>query len=337
MSPKVAVVILNFNTKDFLGKYLPGILSCNYDNKEVWVVDNASSDDSLDFVVEYFPEVKTLATPENLGYAGGYAWALPKIEADYFALINSDIEVTSDWLANLVNRLKQNPKIAAVQPKILDLQNRNYFEYAGGSGGFLDYLGYPYCRGRIFDTIEQDKGQYDDAVPILWASGACFLIRSDTYFEIDGLDADLFAHMEEIDLCWRLHHFGYEVWIEPSSVVYHLGGGTLKTGSFFKNYLNLRNSLIVLVKNHPSRLWFFIVIVRMILDGVYSAKSLLQRNTIVLRATLKAHAYFWKNFRKIYQKRKNNQKKSEIKKLLTPRSIVCKYYALGVKCYSGLA
>lgn len=334
--PKVAIVVLNFNTSGFLKKYLPAIIDCNYQNKEIWVIDNASVDDSLEVLAKEFSNIKILVTPQNMGYAGGYAWGLPQIEADFFALVNTDVAVTPDWLVHLVYKAQENPNIAAVQPKLLDLKNIEYFEYAGASGGFIDYLGYPYCRGRIFHTIEKDQGQYNDSRPIFWASGACFLIKCEAYNKVGGLDADLFAHMEEIDLCWRLNQNGYEVWVEPKSEVYHLGGGTLETGSLFKNYLNLRNSLIVLVKNHPSKFWFLWVIVRLMLDGVYSLQSLIKGNLIILRATLKAHRYFWINFKTIYRKRQPTKILKLNSKMLFPFTIVGEYFLKGKKKYDQI-
>ena len=226
MNPKVAVVVLNYNTQALLEKYLGDILASDYDNMDVWVVDNASKDDSVSFLKSQFQEqVHILVSEENRGYAGGYNWALSQIDAEYYVLINSDVRVSKNWLYPLVSLAKKNSKIGAIQPKILDDKKTQFFEYAGASGGYIDKWGYPFCRGRIFDTLEKDTGQYDDARPIFWASGACLFVRSEAFKKSGGFDADFFAHMEEIDLCWRMQNLGYQIYVEPKSEVYHLGGG----------------------------------------------------------------------------------------------------------------
>ena len=278
LQPKVAIVILNYNTRSLLERFLPSVLATNYGNKEVWVVDNASHDDSVQFVKDNFDEVKVLTTDTNLGYAGGYNWALTQIDADYYVLLNSDVRVTPNWINPLVDIVLRNPSIGAVQPKILDAKNTEMFEYAGASGGFLDKWGYAFCRGRIFESLEKDEGQYDDEQEVFWATGACLFVNAKMFHEVGGLDDEFFAHMEEIDLCWRLKLKGKKVFVNPQSVVYHVGGGTLSEGSKMKYYLNFRNNLVLLTKNDQSSFWFIKLFWRMILDGISAVKFVVDGN-----------------------------------------------------------
>ncbi|MGB2129317.1 MAG: glycosyltransferase family 2 protein, partial [Flavicella sp.] len=246
---KIAVVVLNWNGKKLLENFLPSLVAFSKE-ATVYVADNASTDDSVPFILEYFPSVKIIQNKKNGGYAKGYNDALQKIKADVYALVNSDIEVTENWLSPIIETFDSSKDIGIIQPKILDYNNKNRFEYAGAAGGFLDMLGYPFCRGRIFQSLENDTQQYNDNIAIDWASGACLFIRSKIYHELEGFDEDFFAHMEEIDLCWRLKNRGYRIGACGGSVVYHLGGGTLQKISPFKSYLNFRNNLYMLVKNH---------------------------------------------------------------------------------------
>lgn len=271
-NPEVSVVILNYNTRDLLEKFLPGVLKSTYEPLRVVVVDNGSSDGSTDWVSEHLPAVELIRFEENLGFAGGYHKALSLIQSDYYVLLNSDVEVTEGWLEPLVRLAESRPDIAAVQPKILDQRNRHLFEYAGASGGFIDTLGYPFCRGRVFDVMEEDKGQYNEPTEIFWATGAALFIRAKTYHEAGGLDPRFFAHMEEIDLCWRLHALGYKLWVEPASVVYHIGGGTLSQQNARKTFLNFRNALILLTKNLPQGRLLPTLLAKLVLDGLAGAR-----------------------------------------------------------------
>lgn len=261
MSPSVAIVILNYNGRKWLEQFLPSVLRTTYSNHTVWVADNASPDNPIPWLNEHFPSVKTLRNNDNGGYARGYNEALKKIQADYYVLLNSDVEVSANWLEPLVTCLETDPKRVAAQPKILDFNRRTMFEYAGAAGGLMSPLGYPLCRGRILNRCEEDKGQYDDATEIFWASGAALFIRRSAFEEIGGFFEPLFAHMEEIDLCWRLKNAGYTIWSCPLSVVYHVGGGTLSRQNPHKTFLNFRNNRVVLKRNLATadrrRIFFF--------------------------------------------------------------------------------
>ena len=335
LQPKVAVVVLNYNTRSLLERFLPSVVGTAYSHLEVWVADNASSDDSVDFVKTHYPEINLLVSPENTGYAGGYNWALKQIEADYYVLLNSDVRVPAQWLNPMVEYAIQHPEVGAIQPKILDAKDERMFEYAGASGGLLDKWGYAFCRGRIFDHLEEDQGQYDDVSKVFWASGACLFIRSEVYHKSGGLDADFFAHMEEIDLCWRIQRMGYEVVVQPRSVVYHVGGGTLAEGSSRKYFLNFRNNLILLTKNLEGA-WWMTLLWRMVLDGVSACKFVVSGKPELFGTIVKAHFAFWKKVRFYLSKR------SEVKALgnrqvrLFPKSIVWNHFAKKVKKYSDL-
>ncbi len=338
VNPKVAVVVLNYNTQVLLEKYLGHILASGYDNMDVWVVDNASTDDSVSFLKSQFQEqVHILVSSENRGYAGGYNWALSQIDAEYYVLINSDVRVSKNWLNPLVSLAKKNSKIGAIQPKILDDKKTQFFEYAGASGGYIDKWGYPFCRGRIFDTLEKDAGQYDDARPVFWASGACLFVRSEVFKKSGGFDADFFAHMEEIDLCWRMQNLGYQIYVEPKSEVHHLGGGTLSEGSSFKYYLNFRNNLILLTKNLTSPFWLITLIWRMVLDGVSALKFLMEGKPNLVLTIFKAHFAFWSTLNRSITKRKQIQSGSKSKPNLYNHSIVWSYFIKGEKKFTDLS
>lgn len=298
--PLVAIVILNWNGRKFLEELLPFVLASTYSNIRVVVADNASTDDSVTLLHQRFPSVEIIQNPDNLGFARGYNVALRQVEADFYVLLNSDVEVTPGWLEPLVDLMEGNQHIGACQPKLLDFKQRDVFEYAGAAGGWLDAFGYPFARGRVFQTLEEDKGQYDDAAPCFWASGAALFIRAELFHKVGGLDEFFFAHQEEIDLCWRIQLAGYDVYVEPSSVIYHVGGGTLPQGHHRKAYLNFRNNLIMLAKNLPgSSVWWKLPL-RIGLDGVAAAKELVAGNLAGVGAIMKAHVFFvdWLLFRR---------------------------------------
>jgi len=301
--PKVAVVILNWNGKHHLEQFLPSVTRSAYPNLEIIVGDNASSDDSISFLKSHYPAVRIIRNKENYGFAGGYNAVLTQVEADYFVLLNSDVEVTENWLGPVISTMEADPTIAAAQPKLLSFQNRTFFEYAGAAGGFLDVLGYPFCRGRIFDTVEEDKGQYNDTIEVFWATGAALFIRSSCWKEIGGLDSDFFAHMEEIDLCWRLKRHGYRIMYCGESTVYHLGGGTLNAESPYKTYLNFRNNLVMLQKNMNLVQSILVIFLRLWLDFITLFKFLAEGKPNNARSINKAHTNFFRNLRKTHKKR----------------------------------
>ncbi len=287
--PSTAIVILNWNGQRMLAEYLPSVIQ-HSEGAKVVVADNASTDGSIAFLREHFPEVRVLVLEKNWGFAGGYNKALAQVDADYYMLLNSDVEVTAGWLQPLVAFMDRHPEAAACQPKLRAVADRGSFEYAGASGGFIDRLGYPFCRGRIFDTVERDEGQYDSVEEVFWTTGACMLIRSADYHAVGGLDARFFAHNEEIDLCWRLRNRGRHLYCVPESVVYHVGGGTLPKGNPRKTFLNFRNNLTMLYKNLPERELRGVMLRRWFLDYLAAWQTLiLNRN--------------WGDFRAIYQAR----------------------------------
>ncbi|OIP83800.1 MAG: glycosyl transferase family 2 [Porphyromonadaceae bacterium CG2_30_38_12] len=266
---QVAVVILNWNGENFLRQFLPVLLQHTDDTlAQIVVADNHSTDGSIDLLKKDFPSVNVILLDQNYGFAGGYNMALKQIEAKYYVLLNSDVEVSSNWLEPMYRHLELNMNVVACQPKILSFRAKNLFEHAGAAGGFIDYLGYPFCRGRVFDSLEEDQGQYDEIVRIFWASGACLFIRADIFHQVGGFDDTFFAHMEEIDLCWRLNARGYQLDCVTQSVVYHVGGGTLNTESPQKTYLNFRNNLLMLYKNLPQAVLEKILFKRRVLDYI---------------------------------------------------------------------
>jgi hypothetical protein len=329
---KLAVVILNYNGRQLLEKFLPSVIA--HTPYQIVVADNCSTDDSLSFLAENFSGISTILLSENFGFARGYNEALRQIEAEYYVLLNSDIEVTPGWVEPLLALLEQNPAIAACQPKILAYHQKNKFEYAGAAGGFIDFLGFPFCRGRIFSTIEEDKGQYDDAIPIFWASGACLCIRSTVYHRLGGLDSDFFAHLEEIDLCWRILQEGMEVFCQPSSVVYHVGGGTLSYGHPRKTYLNFRNSVAMLYKNTPSSALRWKMPLKIWFDWIASFKFLSEGSWGDFKAVYRAHFDFFRNLGD-WRKKRIKVKKENVKEM-HKKSIVVQYYLLGKKHFFKL-
>ncbi|MFN8310310.1 MAG: glycosyltransferase family 2 protein [Chitinophagales bacterium] len=331
---KVAVVILGWNGKKFLEQFLPSVVSNSAGEGFVVVyADNASSDGSVEFVKEQFPTVEIIETGANLGFAGGYNAALKQVNAEYYVLLNQDVEVAPNWLLPLVRVLDSNSNIAAAQPKLRAFADRNAFEYAGASGGYVDFLGFAFCRGRVFDFIEKDSGQYDTTVPIFWASGAALFIRASVYHEAGGLDEDFFAHQEEIDLCWRVLRLGYQIMAVPESVVYHVGGGSLPQGNPRKTYLNFRNNLFLLLKNLPaSALWWKLPL-RLMLDVVAAYYSVLKnRNLNDFSAIAKAHLHFFSSFNSMYVKRNKGVKAVN----LYSKSVVWHYFIKGKKTFSEL-
>jgi hypothetical protein len=330
---KSAVVILNFNGKEFLKKFLPVVLEKSPEATLV-VADNGSSDDSVKMMKAEFPKVLLLQHEKNLGFAGGYNWALSQVDATYYVLLNSDVEVSDGWLEPLVNMMDADESIAACQPKILAHDDPSHFEYAGASGGFIDRLGYPFCRGRMFETLEKDEGQYNDAQEVFWATGACMMIRASVYHQLGGLDADFFAHMEEIDFCWRAKNAGFKIMVQPASKIFHVGGGTLPKSSPQKTYLNFRNNFMLLYKNLPSSQLTKVFLTRLFLDGLAGIKFLMQGNFKDIIAILNAHFYFYSHLSVLRSKRSELTQRPV--SCIYRKSLVSEYYLKGKKYFSAL-
>lgn len=326
-----AIVILNWNGKKLLETFLPSVVA-HTQNANIYLADNASTDDSVNYVKRSFPTIKIIQNKTNEGYAKGYNLALKTIEADVFCLLNSDIEVTKNWLEPIVKAFKKDTETAIIQPKLLDYKNKDYFEYAGAAGGFIDKFGYPYCRGRIFNTIEKDYGQYNDIANIFWASGACFFIRKHVFESLKGFDERFFAHMEEIDLCWRAKNQGYKVKYVPDAVVYHVGGATLSHQNPQKTYLNFRNSLYLLTKNAKQPL-FPIIFIRLSLDGIAAIKFLFELKPRHTFSILKAHFSYY-NYLRIFLKERKVQKHKI--NYYTKKSLVIDYFINKKTKYSSL-
>ncbi|MBT8260643.1 MAG: glycosyltransferase family 2 protein [Flavobacteriaceae bacterium] len=302
---KIAIIILNWNGKKLLEQFLPSVLKFSKE-AEIYVADNASTDDSIAFIKSNYSKIKIIKNECNYGFAKGYNEAVKNLEEDVFCFLNNDIEVSENWLIPIINYYKTNKFFSIVQPKILDYKDKTKFEYAGAAGGFLDKFGYPYCKGRIFNTIEKDKGQYNKKENIFWASGACLFINADLFRKLKGFDESFFAHMEEIDLCWRAQNFGYVINYIPDSVVYHLGGATLEHTNPRKTFLNFRNSLFTLVKNAKGNI-FYLVFIRLILDGIAGLKFLLELKPTHTLAIIKAHISFYYNLLRLVKQRKDIQ------------------------------
>lgn len=300
---KVAVVILNYNGRKFLEQFLPNVIE-NTDGElaDIVVADNASTDGSVDFMRERFPDIRLIVNDFNGGFATGYNLALRQIEAEYFVLLNSDIEVTPHWIEPVIELMDSDPKIAACQPKILSYFEKDKFEYAGAAGGFIDKYGYPFCRGRLFQHLEEDHGQYDEAMEVFWATGACMFVRADLYLQKGGLDDSFFAHMEEIDFCWRMKNLGYKIYCCPQSRIYHIGGGTLPKSSSRKTYLNFRNNLSLLYKNLPSNRVFWTIAYRIVLDWVAAFKFLCSGGLKDFWAVIRAHFAFYRRIPSLRKK-----------------------------------
>ena len=330
-----AVVVLNWNGINWLKKFLPILIEKSKD-ANIYIADNASTDNSVDYVNNNFPNVKVLKNFSNEGYAKGYNDSLETLKEEFFVLINSDIEVTDNWIKPIINLMETNLDIAACQPKILSFHDRNKFEYAGACGGFIDTLGYPFCRGRIFSDLEDDNNQYNDITEVFWASGACLFVRAKYFKEVNGFDNDFFAHQEEIDLCWRLKNKGYKIMVNPNSAVFHVGAGTLNTSSPFKTYLNFRNNLFMLYKNLSFLKLIITLLFRLPLDGIAALSFAKKENGLGhVFSILRAHLVFYVSIPLLSLKRK----KIDQKKNLTGQkkfSILLKYYFLGIKKFSNL-
>lgn len=331
---RVAVVILNWNGKRFLEQFLPALVRFSSADAEIVVADNASTDDSVDFLRSAYPSIRVIRNPDNGGFARGYNLALAQVEADYFILLNSDIEVTENWIRPVVGLMESDPSIGACQPKIRSYHEPAKFEYAGAAGGFIDKYGYPFCRGRLFLTLEEDLGQYDDTCEIFWATGACMFVRSEVFRKLGGFDDDFFAHMEEIDFCWRMKNEGYRVMYCPGSAVFHIGGGTLPKASWRKTYLNFRNNFYLLYKNLPDERLVSVFAMRYLLDTIAAFKFLFQAGFKDFWAVTHAHFSFYSNFRKTRRKRLalKHGSMSEI----YGRNIVADYYLGGKRKFSQL-
>jgi len=301
---KIAIVILNWNGRALLEKFLPSVVIHSQNDAEIYVADNNSSDDSIAFLKKNYPGVKIIQNKINGGYAKGYNDALQHVDADVYALVNSDIEVSENWLKPIKKVFEENRNTAIVQPKLLDYKDKSKFEYAGAAGGFVDFMGYPFCRGRIFMNLEEDRQQYDDVSDIFWASGACFFIKSKIYHKLGGFDEQYFAHQEEIDLCWRVQNEGYTIKYTGMSKVYHVGGATLQESNPRKTFLNFRNSLFTISKNVPKRYVFIVIFLRLLLDGVAGIKFAFELRPIHTWAILKAHLSFYWHLPKMISKRR---------------------------------
>ncbi len=329
---RIAVVILNWNGAKLLESFLPSVVQFSKE-AEIYVADNASTDDSVVFIKKNYPSIKIIQNKTNAGFTGGYNLALKEVDADVFCLLNSDVAVTKDWLKPIKKAFEDLPKAAIIQPKILDLKQKNYFEYAGAAGGFIDQLGYPFCRGRIFQALEKDEGQYDDVIEIFWATGACMFIKKEVFDELNGFDEAYFAHQEEVDLCWRAKNNGHKVYYVGTSKVYHLGGSTMSNMNPRKTFLNFRNSLFSITKNLPRKKALGIIFIRLLLDAIAGIRFLFQFKGRHCMAILKAHFSFYRHFSKIYRKR---EKANFTLKYYITKSIVWSYFVHQVKNFNKL-
>lgn len=329
---KASIVLLNYNGKKYLQQFIPEVLKFN-EGHPVYLIDNASTDHSVEFIRQHHPEIKIISLSKNEGFSSGYNLGLQDIASEYYILINTDLQVTSNWIKPVLDLMDNDPLIAACQPKILSYHQPKKFEYAGAAGGFIDLLGYPFCRGRIFNTLEDDEGQYDDVREIFWATGACFFVRADLFHQFKGFDDDFFAHMEEIDLCWRLKSAGYKIYYQGQSKVYHVGGGTLPMNNPYKVFLNFRNNLNMLHKNSASRHFLWKYMLRCVLDIAAAFIYLTSKSLNDSLAILKAHFHFWKSYRKNKSKKEitnSNLNRYKFKEIYT-MSIVYSYYFKGKK------
>ena len=324
---------MNWNGRHFLEKYLPGVEAYSQlPDVEVIVADNASTDDSLSYLQTKHPNVRIIQLDKNYGFADGYNRALQQVDADYYVLLNSDVEVSEGWLQPMLDLMRQKPDIAACMPKIRAISDRNCFEHAGAAGGFIDKYGYTFCRGRLFDTVEKDVGQYDSEMEIFWATGACCMIRAKLFHDLGGFDSAFFAHMEEIDLCWRLKNAGYTIWYTPLSVVYHVGGGMLPSSSPFKTFLNYRNNLLMMYKNLPTGCRKRILFIRITLDYISAVHSLLKGDISILKSVWKAH---W-GFRKLRCKYNQTEAPLSYPTCIYQHSVVYQYFFKGCKTFERL-
>lgn len=328
---KIAVVILNWNGAKLLEQFLPSVVAFS-EEATIYVADNASTDASIEVIQTRFPSVKIIQNSGNFGFAKGYNEALQLVEEPFYALVNSDIEVTENWLVPIIEMFENESETAIIQPKILDFKKKTHFEYAGAAGGFIDKFGYPFCRGRIFETIEEDKNQYNDEIPIFWASGACFFIRKEVFRKLNGFDPDFFAHQEEIDLCWRAFNLGFQTKFTYKSTVYHVGGATLQQSNPKKTFLNFRNSLLMLVKNLPKNQLFPILFIRLCLDGLAGIQFLVKGKFSHFFAIIKAHFAFYSIGYQFYKKRTTHQRSNYFK----IKSIVYRYFIKNGKVFEAI-
>lgn len=312
-------------------QFLPSVISFSSEAK-IYVADNASTDNSLEVIKNQFPSVTIIQNDANYGFAKGYNVALQNIEEKYLCLLNSDVEVTENWLTPILSLFENNPEVGIIQPKILDYKNKAYFEYAGAAGGYIDKFGYPFCRGRIFDNVEKDNGQYDDEQTIFWASGACFFIRKNIFNQLNGFDDDFFAHQEEIDLCWRAINGGYKIKYTSKSVVFHVGGATLNEGNPRKTFLNFRNSLLMLLKNLPKKELFSIIFSRLCMDGLAGIQFVFNGKFKHSFAIIKAHFSFYSLINKTLKKRTSLQ----LKNYYYTKSIVYQYFVKNGKVFDKI-
>ena len=334
-----AVVILNWNGEKYLEQFLPILIeNTKLSGSEIIIADNASTDSSLLILQEKFPTIRTVVLDKNYGFAGGYNKALAQIEADYYVLLNSDVEVMSNWLEPLITYMDKHADVAACQPKIRSYFNRKYFEHAGAAGGYIDRFGFPFCRGRVLGTAEEDKGQYDNITDVFWATGACLLVRSKTFWTVGGLDDDFFAHMEEIDLCWRLKSRGYRIVCIPESTVFHVGGGTLNVENPYKTYLNFRNNLLMLYKNLPAKLLKDTMFWRMIFDYIAAIQLFVTGKPKNAISVFKARSDFKRMQPNFEEKRKQNilYSTSDNYSDILQKSIVIEYFLKGRKTFDSL-
>lgn len=333
--PKVAIVILNWNGKYYLEQFLPSVYNSSYPNLTFVIGDNASTDDSIEFIKKTYPKITLIQNDKNYGFAGGYNRILAQVEADYYVILNSDVEVSTGWIEPIIQAMESDPSVAVAQPKILSSLNPNQFEYAGAAGGYIDKYGYPFCRGRIFENIEFDQGQYDRSKSIFWASGAALFIKSEIWKKSGGFDEDFFAHMEEIDLCWRIKRMGYSIKYYPSSEVFHVGGGALSKENPFKTYLNFRNNLFMIQKNLPGAKAYRILFIRLWLDLFALLRFYLKGQFKDAFAVHRAHWSFFKEFRNTNRKRKKQTTNFEVSELYK-KSIVWDHFFKGVNKFSEL-
>jgi GT2 family glycosyltransferase len=332
-SIKTAVVILNWNGEGFLKQFLPSVIQHSHD-ATIIVADNASTDNSISYLNSLGNAVKIIQLDKNYGFTGGYNKALKQIDAEYFVLLNSDVQVTAGWIQPIIDLMDSNKAIGICQPKIKAFHQTTHFEYAGASGGFIDWMGYPFCRGRLFNDLELDSGQYNDTIEVFWATGACMFIRSDLYNKLGGLDENFFAHMEEIDLCWRAHLLGQKVMVVPKAEVFHVGGGTLPKNNPRKTFYNFRNNLMMLYKNLPASKLISVILMRLLLDGVAGIKFMLQGSFNDTLAVIKAHFAFYGSLLKGKLKRSQNTANSPA--TIYNRSILWAYFIKGIKNYNQL-
>lgn len=336
--PKVAVVIVHWNRRELLERFLPALMKTTYPNVEIVVADNSSDDDSLAFLSENYPAIKVVLNDKNYGYAGGYNQSLQHVDADYYVLLNNDIEVPPGWLEPIIDVMSNDTKIAAAQPKVLDYNNHKKFEYAGAGGGYIDVFGYAFCRGRLFEVLETDNNQYDETTSVFWSTGACMIVQAKVFKQLGGFDEHFFAHMEEIDLCWRMQLAGYKLKIVPQSTVYHVGGGTLNKQSPQKTYLNFRNNLIMLTKNLPLSTLCWLIPFRAVLDLLGSIFFMMNGLPKYSLAVHKAHVHYFFQFGKWWRLRKQNTSFKPLHKLMGVYngSVVWEHFIRKVKYFSEL-